>query len=237
MKESSYADERILWIKSKVESIFSSEIDQNNQEPSIVLSKFGDKKVDIPHVKDLFLDCLERNEEANYRKLLGYLQDPTLASPLLVFWVEKKQGKIEVMADAENVAEDKIESAKVSVVKRTPSMTANSLDPKSSATKRSESLRRPSGTPTSYDSQSLDIAQPALPELSMTPFVTELSIMAEPVLPAKSMNVQIVYEAPVLHMAIEIMPDNLAESNAVYLLRNSPAAIPKFSTSAGNLET
>lgn len=216
MKENPYGDERINWIKHKVESIFSVEFDQNSQETSIVLSRHNGKRVDLPHVKDVFLDCLERNEFQNYNKLLAYMQD-SHASSALVFWFERQQKKLDVLVDEgslESFGDDKLESGKSSVVKRTDSYNRKS---------------RAASTYASQASMLSDSAQVAVPEVS---------VWEDPLLPLppKQVNVQVGYESLVLHMAVEIMPENLAESNAMYMLRNSPGAIPQFPSATGNLK-
>lgn len=45
-------------------------------------------------------------------------------------------------------------------------------------------------------------------------------------------SVFVIYETLVLQMAVEIMPENVASSNAIFFLRNIPGPIPEVSSPA-----
>ena len=84
-----YSDERINWIKSKVETSLQVEFERSIQEPQVISRPLHVQKVDIPRTKDSFLDCLERENNKNLQLLMNYLQDvgpSSQTSSSLLFW-------------------------------------------------------------------------------------------------------------------------------------------------------
>lgn len=188
------SDERIRWIRTRVENSLQVEFEQSQQPPKITF-KSHEIEVDLPVVKDAFMECLKREDGVNAQILMDYLEDVQHASSALVYWFEKVPGKLELVIKADSVA---------NLVENKQDLPASTQEGSSS-----DSLKdsRADGSPTS-------------PNL--------------PILPAKDIVAVVTYESVVLHMAVEIMPENLADTNAIYFLRNTSGAVPTPSSAACN---
>ncbi len=91
-----YSDERINWIKAKVESCLESEFLQSKQIIT-VLSRPPQNNDEISGISDPFEECLLRNDRHNLQFLLDYLEDlHHSSSSALMFWFENTHERKEV---------------------------------------------------------------------------------------------------------------------------------------------
>lgn len=117
---SPYSDERINWLRSKVESSLYVEFEQSKLPPTVVSRPMG-VQVDIPFSPDCFLDCLTRDENRNLQLLMDYLQDTGESNMSgLVFWFESVSNKLDVKVNLP-VEQEVVERLSVSENARTNS--------------------------------------------------------------------------------------------------------------------
>jgi hypothetical protein len=83
-----FKDDRINWLRMKVESTLELEFEQSKQPPSIVQPSSA-SAADIPALPEFFSDCLMRNDKENLQKLMDFLEDMDHGAAIL-FWAQKQ---------------------------------------------------------------------------------------------------------------------------------------------------
>ncbi|EGF80533.1 hypothetical protein BATDEDRAFT_25191 [Batrachochytrium dendrobatidis JAM81] len=95
-----YTDERILWLRSKVESGLMLEFDEFKNPPKLTSGSQRNKDIYPPCIPDMFKECLERQGRLNLQILLNYLEDTQESGDTaLTFWVEIMTMRVEVPED------------------------------------------------------------------------------------------------------------------------------------------
>ncbi|KAJ3224095.1 Dynein heavy chain 10, axonemal [Clydaea vesicula] len=220
-------DERVNWIKSKLESGLMVEF--NN-------SKSKDE--------DIFNDCLERDDRNNLRDLYNYLEDFSTKSSVL-FWTEtviiETEVQIEVtpktsqinLTESENgeqllentdneqllpletpknpVTEEKKENLEEKIVGE--DKTVDEKQPNSTEVTTTE--QTPTIPPSTTADENLESTEGALIENS-----------ADLVEKKKTKTVIVKEEKFVLNMCLQKLPEKFGEVNSVYFVKNLSGAIP-----------
>jgi hypothetical protein len=83
-----FKDERINWLRKKVETTLEVEYEQSKQTPTI-LQPSSASPTDIPESPEFFSDCLLRNSKENLQKLMDFLEDTDHGAAVL-FWAQKQ---------------------------------------------------------------------------------------------------------------------------------------------------
>ena len=129
-----YNDERVTWLRAKVESSLYADFEQSKLPPT-VLSRPMDVQAEIPVISDCFLDCLSRDENRNLQLLMDYLQDTGDSASgnlsALMFWFEKVTNKLEVkvnIAVEENAVADLGAASQQQQRQTSPGFQEDSLD-------------------------------------------------------------------------------------------------------------
>ncbi|KAI8922931.1 hypothetical protein BC831DRAFT_55725 [Entophlyctis helioformis] len=89
-----YADDRIAWIRSKVESGLLIEF-EDAKKPAKTIAGSVRPNLPPPSIADLFRDCLERDDRANLDAVANFLED-TRHDAALVFWSETVSLRVEL---------------------------------------------------------------------------------------------------------------------------------------------
>lgn len=91
-----YSDERIAWIKRKVENSLATELEHAKE----ILEQLPN--YDPNEKMDLFKDCLTRNNNENLQMLVDFLEDTFKSNTALLFWTEKVVSKVELPAQQDS---------------------------------------------------------------------------------------------------------------------------------------
>ncbi|KAI8916282.1 dynein heavy chain and region D6 of dynein motor-domain-containing protein [Gorgonomyces haynaldii] len=186
------SDDRIQWIRSKVEAGLLLAF-QASKEPINILSGTPPPEFKLPETTDLFSECLERQERKNLQLLMEFLEDGPHAQSALLCWIEK-------------------ETERVLIEKPKP------VEPVQ------EPVVEPENTTEQPPAEQPPVEGEQVVEQTSEPVVEKV---VEP-------DEYLVYEVLRLHMAMEAIPEQLADLNAVYFLRNCSGPIP---TSKSEAET
>ncbi|KAI8814786.1 dynein heavy chain and region D6 of dynein motor-domain-containing protein [Cladochytrium replicatum] len=232
-------DNRISWIKKKVESGLMVEFDATQNQPTL-----AEKKRAISGF-DMFSECLERNGRENLILLMKFLEgvlmseqsaNPTRHTPpsALIFWAQPYMERIEipkkpaVLSGSSNLKidealegenADKVDQANQTAVLNSVDapgeLTVAVITTNQEYTKK-ESETNPSETQNEADNADSHPGEEA----------SDLQGPIEGSAPAKREFIVIEQELYKLHMDIEKLPDKVSNVNCIYFLRNLEGAIP-----------
>eukprot|EP00842_Homolaphlyctis_polyrhiza_P003630 jgi/Hompol1/4268/HPOL_001758-RA len=272
MPSDPYTDERILWIRSKVESGLMVEFGEAKKPAKIVSGNPAYQHLQPPPVADLFRECLEREDRVNLQSLVNYLEDHEHSASALLFWTETVTTRVEVVpeptakdaldgskhslsvdginntaATADTGASTSTPPADASVNTAAPEALGSEVEAMATSTQNAGDAQTSAPpVPTdgvavpSDDSNVAHDADVASAAEETAPIVGESDIaarsgesVATPRKLAKEPSI-VIFDSYRLHMAIQDLPDKIAEVNSIYFLRHKPGAIPmpKSSTDA-----
>ncbi|TPX54389.1 hypothetical protein PhCBS80983_g05954 [Powellomyces hirtus] len=222
-------DDRICWIREKVQSGLMIEFEKAK---TAIPNANSDA---APPTIDLFWDCLEHSNRENLQSVVDFLEDRTATGPAsaLLVWAETYLEKIEVprlaTAAATEGAEPGEPQAEVGgdvVVGEDAAVAADPAALASSETPSQATIVEP------VDGASNPTPTNANESGSQIPSSTELNDADEPapppaaVVPSPPAEVYITRESYRLHMCVQNVPEQVAEVNSVYFLRNKIGPIP-----------
>ncbi|KAJ3299892.1 Dynein heavy chain 10, axonemal [Borealophlyctis nickersoniae] len=242
-------DDRIAWIRSKVESGLMLEFEVATKPvPIPSKTKGGDATADKP--KDLFYACLESDGRQGLQDLVDFLEDNTTASALL-FWAEPVTNRIEVQREpsAESLHEDSgqnppaSEAAPGEAVASQPPAAENADARPPSERGEVPPKTANNGEATGAVGQGTEGAAQATvdnvpPDGQMNPegTVPATGTSAETTISTKPRREPeyIFQDTYRLHLCLNKLPDKVTEVNSVYFFRNmrGPIPIPKSVTDA-----
>ncbi|KAJ1332384.1 hypothetical protein BSLG_008688 [Batrachochytrium salamandrivorans] len=112
-----YTDQRIVWLRSKVESGLMLEFNEFRNSPKLISGKQHHQNIYPPCGSDMFLECLERQDRAGLLLLLSFLEDTTRGSDTaVVFWVETIATRVVVPADVDGEAAATLEGGSATII-------------------------------------------------------------------------------------------------------------------------
>ncbi|KAJ3321068.1 Dynein heavy chain 10, axonemal [Boothiomyces sp. JEL0866] len=204
-----YNDERIAWIKRKVENSLATELENAKEIIEQLPNHIEGEQT------DLFKDCLTRNNNENLQILMDFLEDTLKSNTALLFWTEKVITKVELPSQTESnepvdispTAAEAKEGAEAAI----PSM---------------ETVEEPKDRVTGTNQEITSAEQPQ--EESNTD-------EAENIITTESANSDpkvMIYETISLSMAVQNIPENVVESNAIFFIKNTQGPVPQVSSPA-----
>ncbi|KAJ2996626.1 Dynein heavy chain 10, axonemal [Globomyces sp. JEL0801] len=225
-----YSDERINWIKTKIEHSFQQDIDESTK-PARVISGAEFLTQPLENQVDIFEDFFNRNEKQNLQSLMDFLEDTNHINSSLIFWIEKKLNDIEIVdpVDTSNTSEPS-NIVDIPVVASEPEPTIIDAPPAVTEDPKTEPVELPNNVteaPPAGDSvQDSNLLDPMeVPEDVELPAMVapETVEVASIVIKEKSI---VTFESFHINMAVGIIPEEVVDCNAVYFIRNLPGPIP-----------
>jgi dynein heavy chain len=229
IKYKQITDARILWIKNQVESSLENELDFAKTPPNILTKT--DIEFKISTTTQLFEECMYSNQQKNLDGLNTFLQDNSNSA--LIFWTEKAVESIhvETLVHVETAKEDS---------EKNPTLRASNGGSLSNAVspqilEAGQAGVKDEGNATVEKPENTE-EKPVETAGEILPVQEKVGKESQPVQDVTTTRIEIVsihYEVTKLRMSCEGIPDNLAETNCIYFLRNKPgpmtaANMPEF---------
>ncbi|KAJ3144485.1 Dynein heavy chain 10, axonemal [Geranomyces variabilis] len=225
-------DDRIAWIRDKVQSGLMIEFEKAHTAATTGAEYKAEPDSPTAATSDLFWDCLEHSGRENLQAVVDFLEDRTSNGPAsaLLVWAEPYTHRVEVPKAINLDTEPHNQDGDAPPVDDAPDSTAAihdsepPIDPNASTEPPvPPNLDAPEA---SGDGANPTDSDPALGDVELTDPVQEASTHAiAPVIPPT--EIVVTREAYRLHMCVQNVPDQVAEVNSVYFLRNKPGAIPQ----------
>jgi dynein heavy chain len=229
-------DTRINWIKQKVQCAFENEFEIGNGPPEI-LSKHPEVEFEPPPLLSIFEECMYTNNGTNLCLLENFLDDKQETHTALIFWTEKVIKSLQVPINVEIVDDENQQASEVvnnnsinDHDQEEPQKLTESLkDTKKSMEILSSSGSNNIGSKTELAASLSDDKSDNLNRNANENHITsndeESADKRAKITKYKTEIVSINYEVIELRMTCKGIPENIAETNAIYFLRNKNGAI------------
>ncbi|KAJ3018931.1 Dynein heavy chain 10, axonemal [Thoreauomyces humboldtii] len=224
-------DARICWIREKVQSGIMVEFDKAKTASvsnAAAAAASDETATSSASAGDLFWDCLEQSNRENLQSLADFLEDRTSAGPAsaLVVWAETYMERILVpraislasVHSEATLAED-VEGghpvpANADAVPAGDATVSSTAEPSTVPVTEPEPPTEPISGESGPPDPSSDVAGAATQDVA-------------PETAPKHADVFLTREAYRLHICVQNIPEQVAEVNSVYFLRNKAGPVPQ----------